>query len=173
MHEEWASLPRDEAERLLARGTDALGAAGVSPEGFRSPGGGRGPHTAGLLAELGYRFDASLPEEGEPSRAPHVLPEGLAQLPFSWKGVDGYYYLALHPDDPDAPARVEEGFGALLDGAVAADGFATLICHPFLSGVDGARYEALGRILERVAGDSSIRPVTAGEAAGEVLSAAT
>lgn len=170
VHERWAELEPGEARELLVRGTDALRAAGVDPVGFRSPGGGRGAHTAPMLAELGYRFDASLPEEGEP-REPHVLEEGIAQVPFSWKGVDGYYYLALHPDDPDAPAKVEAGFGSLIDRVVSTGGFTTLISHAFLSAVDGDRFVALTRVLERVAADPAVEAVTAGQAAEAVLSA--
>jgi peptidoglycan/xylan/chitin deacetylase (PgdA/CDA1 family) len=168
VHERWGELDAAEVRSLLHRGTEALRGAGVEPVGFRSPGGSRGPHTAPLLAELGYRFDASLPEEGEP-RAPHLLAEGIAQVPFDWHGVDGFYYLALHPDDPEAPVHLEAGFGELLDRAIAHDGFATLICHAFLSAVDDARFAALTRVLERVVADPALRPVTAGGAAAEVL----
>ena len=170
VHEDWASLDGAEARELLTRGTDALRSAGVDPVGFRSPGGGRGAHTAALLAELGYRLDASLPDDGEP-RVPHLLPEGIASVPFGWKGVDGYHYLALHPDDPDAPARLEEAFAELIDRAVAEGGFTTLICHAFLSAVDDDRLAALTRVLKRVVSDPDVRPVTAGEAAAEVLAA--
>ena len=167
VHEQWSELGCDEARELLVRGLDALRAAGVEPLGFRAPGGGRGPHTAALLAELGLRFDASLPEDGEPS-TPHVLREGIAQIPFGWRGVDGYYYLARG----EGPAEVEAGLGALVDRARddGSGGFATLICHAFLSAVDDARFAALTRVLERVASDPGITAVTAGDLAEALLS---
>ena len=165
VHEQWDTLDAGQVDELLHRGTDALRGAGVDPVGFRAPGGRRGPHTAPVLRQLGYRFDASLPERGEPG-APHVLPEGLAQVPFRWEGVDGYYYLALHPDSPEAPAELEAGFGALIDEAVTAGGFVTLICHAFLSAVRDDRFGALRSVLEQIVRDPAVTAVTAGEAAG-------
>src|SRR5205814_1149236 len=101
-HEAWHQLERDEAAERLVRGRDALVDAGATPVGFRSPGGERGPHTAGLLAEAGFRYDASLGN----GRRPAVLPEGLAQVPFVWGHVDGTHYLPQPPADPaDVAAR--------------------------------------------------------------------
>lgn len=168
VHERWGELDAATVEELLVRGTESLRAAGVDPVGFRSPGGARGPHTAPVLADLGYRFDASLPADGEPDE-PHLLPEGIAQVPFRWEAVDGYHYLALHPDAPDAPARLEAAFLAQLGDARATGGFTTLVCHAFLSCVDEDRLAALTRVLEHVVGDPELEPVTAGEAAAGVL----
>src|SRR6266508_2500469 len=62
-HEQWDELEgQPERERELAtRATEALTrAAGVRPEGFRSPGGGRTGETVAILKALGYRYDAGL-----------------------------------------------------------------------------------------------------------------
>ena len=84
VHEQWDSLDRSTAAELLDRAIEALGPV----DGFRAPGGDRGPHTAQLLAERGFTYDASF-GEGGPSR----LNEGIVQVPFRWSGVDGFYYL--------------------------------------------------------------------------------
>jgi peptidoglycan/xylan/chitin deacetylase (PgdA/CDA1 family) len=98
LHEEWGSLDPQAERDLAARATDALTrAAGVAPRGFRAPGGARSPHSERILLDLGYRYDASL---GDGMR-PTLLPSGLAQVPFVWPGVDGFYYLTSTPPAND------------------------------------------------------------------------
>ena len=81
VHERWAELDTGAAAALLDRGLAALQRAGVRAAGFRAPGGGRGQHTAALLAGRGLRYDASLADDG--TTAPSLLPEGIASVPFS------------------------------------------------------------------------------------------
>ena len=51
-HEQWDRLAPDEEQRLAARATSALEAAGGErPVGFRAPGGARTPRTAALLCQ--------------------------------------------------------------------------------------------------------------------------
>ncbi|MDX2168694.1 MAG: polysaccharide deacetylase family protein, partial [Deltaproteobacteria bacterium] len=115
-HETWSRLDPDSEQHLAARATTALtAAAGVAPRGFRAPGGARSPHTARILAGLGYRYDASLGDGMTPRR----LEAGLAQVPFVWPGVDGFHYLAA---PPAAPPAVRDAWLAALRKAAARDG---------------------------------------------------
>ena len=165
-HEPWAMLARDEEAALAARATAALQrAAGVRPRGFRAPGGGRTPHTEAILRNLGYAYDASL---GDGMRAAR-LPAGLAQVPFVWSAVDGFYYLRPAPVDP---ATVRDGWLRALDGAVARRGLFLLICHAFITGVDDARLAALDAVVRAAASDDRITILTAGEVAERILAAA-
>jgi peptidoglycan/xylan/chitin deacetylase (PgdA/CDA1 family) len=142
LHEEWGTLDPQAERDLAARATDALTrAAGVAPRGSRAPGGARSQHSERSLLDLGYRYDASL---GDGMR-PTLLPSGLAQVPFVWPGVDGFYYLTSTP--PAAPEVVRDAWRAALDKAIARGGLFVTICHAFLTGVDAARVAALEAVI--------------------------
>jgi peptidoglycan/xylan/chitin deacetylase (PgdA/CDA1 family) len=155
-HEPWGTLDRDDAERRLARGVDALTSVlGRAPVGFRAPGGDPGPHTYELLTAHGFDYDASLSSETAPCR----LRGGLGHVPFRWSGVDGFQYR----QDGAGPADLVRVWDALLD-AHAHDGFVTLIAHAQISGATPERFAALDTILARLArGDAEV--LTAGAAA--------
>jgi len=143
LHEDWSGLAADTERELAARATDALTrAAGAAPRGFRAPGGRRTAHTDEILLALGYRYDASLGDGMRPTR----LPSGLAQLPFVWPCVDGFYYLTRDP--PADPADVRNAWLAALQKAVEREGLFVTICHAFLTGVDPARLAALAAVIE-------------------------
>jgi peptidoglycan/xylan/chitin deacetylase (PgdA/CDA1 family) len=166
LHEDWGRLDPAVERDLAVRSTDALeSASGVRPRGFRAPGGVRGPRTERTLIDLGYRYDASL---GDGMR-PAVLPSGLAQVPFVWPGVDGFHYLAA--ERPAAPQRVRDVWLAALRRAVDRGGLFLTVCHPFLTGVDAARLEALEAVIEAAAAQPGVRILTVGEAAETVAAA--
>ena len=148
LHEDWSALSGDAERELAARATAALTrAAGTAPRGFRAPGGVRSAHTERILLELGYRYDASL---GDGMR-PTLLPSGLAQIPFVWPCVDGFYYLTRQP--PADPAEVRDAWLAALHKAIQRDGLFVTICHAFLTGADPARLAALAAIIETAQAD--------------------
>jgi peptidoglycan-N-acetylglucosamine deacetylase len=101
---------------------------------------------------------------------PVVLPSGLAQIPFVWPGVDGYYYLrAAAPADP---AVVRDAWLAALDKAMARNGLFVTICHAFLTGVDQQRLAALAAVID-AAHAHGVEILTLGTVADRLLSAAT
>jgi peptidoglycan/xylan/chitin deacetylase (PgdA/CDA1 family) len=164
LHEDWAALPYDRERELAARATDALArAAGTRPRGFRAPGGARTPQTESVLRELGYTYDASL---GDGMR-PTVLESGLAQIPFTWLGVDGFYYLTRTP--PAEPAEVRDAWLAALHKTLARGGLFLTICHAFLTGVDAYRLAALEAVIT-AARASGASVSTLGEVADRLLS---
>lgn len=161
-HEQWDSLDADEEETLARRATDALAAAaGVAPRGFRAPGGARGKRTAELLVALGYRYDASL---GDSMRTA-VLPEGLAQVPFVWNGVDGAHYLA---DPPPVPDEVERQWTSAMDKVGESGGLFLTICHGFITGADDTRLAAFDRVVGHAV-DGGYELLTVGQVADKVL----
>jgi peptidoglycan/xylan/chitin deacetylase (PgdA/CDA1 family) len=142
LHEQWNELSVDAERTLAARATDALTrAAGTPPRGFRAPGGARTAHTERILRELGYDYDASL---GDGMRAAR-LPSGLAQIPFVWPCVDGFYYLTREP--PADPGSVRDAWLAVLQRTAQRGGLFLTICHAFLTGVDPARLAALAAVI--------------------------
>jgi peptidoglycan/xylan/chitin deacetylase (PgdA/CDA1 family) len=143
LHEDWGTLPPDTERELAARATGALlRAAGVAPRGFRAPGGARTAHTERILRELGYRYDASLGDGMRPAR----LSSGLAQIPFVWPCVDGFYYLTRDP--PADPAVVRDAWLGALQRTIERGGLFVTICHAFLTGIDPARLAALESVIE-------------------------
>lgn len=142
-HEAWSELDPAKERALAARATAALTeAAGIPPRGFRAPGGGRTEHTERILLDLGYRYDASLGHGARPTR----LPAGLAQVPFVWPGVDGFYYLARTP--PADPTEVRDAWLAALRKTIDQGGLFVTICHAFITGIDPARIAALETVIE-------------------------
>lgn len=163
LHERWIELSPPEELELARRATEALEkATGVRPFGFRAPGGTRNEHTGGILRDLGYRYDASLGDEMRPCR----LAPDLAQVPFVWPGVDGFYYLR---EKAIAPRTVAERWKVALRKSAEQHGLFVLICHAFLTGLDPARLEALGEVIAAAVGDEDIEVCTVGEVAKRIL----
>jgi peptidoglycan/xylan/chitin deacetylase (PgdA/CDA1 family) len=157
LHERWSELSPAEERDLALRATEALhDASGARPRGFRAPGGSRGKDTERILCDLGYRYDASLGDGMNPS----LLASDLAQVPFIWPGVDGFYYLR---DEPFDPSTVRDRWKMALRKSVERRGLFVLICHAFLTGVDAARLAAFEEVLVTALGDENVDVCTAGQ----------
>jgi hypothetical protein len=100
---------------------------------------------------------------------PHVLPSGLAQVPFVWTAVDGFHYLRPEPADP---AEVRAQWMRTLAAVAERGGLFVLICHAFITGVDEARLAALGDVMRAAVADPRVAVRTAGEVADTLLDAA-
>ena len=158
-HEEWSALDADTEDDLARRATDALErAAGVRPLAFRAPAGARSDHTVDMLQALGYRYDASL---GDGMRVATLAP-GLAQVPFVWPGVDGYWYLR---DEPCPADEVRDAWLAELDKAAAGDGLFLTIGHAFITGAEPDRLAALDAVMAAAVADPRVEVRSAGEVA--------
>jgi peptidoglycan/xylan/chitin deacetylase (PgdA/CDA1 family) len=162
-HEVWHQLDTDSEASLAERATLALErAAGVRPRGFRAPGGQRTSSTAAILQRLGYRYDASL---GDGMRL-GILAPGLAQIPFVWPAVDGFYYLR---PDPTPTREVRDAWLRALDRVAAEGGLFLLICHAFITGVDDERLGVLEAVLQAASADRRLQIATAGDVADTLL----
>ena len=162
-HEPWHALEPAEEEELAARATEALSrAAGVRPRGFRAPGGTRTAETATILRRLGYRYDASL---GDAMR-PGLLASGLAQIPFTWPCVDGFYFLR---PEPVSPRDVRDRWLGALTRVAEHGGLFVLICHAFITGIDPERLAALDAVMHAARSDPRIAIRTTGDVAEELL----
>lgn len=162
-HEPWAQLDPGEEISRATRATETLTrAAGTRPVGFRAPGGARSAATEHVLADLGYRYDASL---GDGMR-PQVLPSGLAQIPFVWSAVDGFHYLRPEPAEP---AAVRAQWLQALERVAEHGGLFLLICHAFISGVEEARLRVLRDVIRAADIDPRVEIRTAGEIADSLL----
>jgi peptidoglycan/xylan/chitin deacetylase (PgdA/CDA1 family) len=151
-HEAWTELDPERERQLLERATAAFRSLGISPVGFRPPGGALTPSTPQLLRDLGYRWC---------SPAVDAVPEanhGLQWVPFDWELVDAYYLMDSfasmrvqrgEPTAPLKPAAVAERFVKILrDGR--PHGAKTVIMHPFLL-LDEAWWDDARRTLALIA----------------------
>lgn len=164
-HESWSALSAEREMALARRATDALErASGQRPVGFRAPGGERSPRTVQILRNLGYRYDASL---GDGMRPQLVLPE-LAQVPFVWPGVDGFYYLRPEPLPPE---QVRTTWLQTLERVATDGGLFVLVCHAFVTGIDAERCAALEAVIHAATADPRVLVQTAGEIASGLLQA--
>lgn len=171
LHEDWGDLDHASEAELAERATTALtAAAGTEVVGFRAPGGSRTSHTETILDGLGYRYDASLAERpgvavDDPTGS-RLLPSGLAQIPFSWGGVDGAHYLR---EEPATPAAVAAHWLRTLERAQQVGRPFVVISHAFVSGVDEARMTALEAVITAVAANPAIEVLTMAAAAERLL----
>jgi peptidoglycan/xylan/chitin deacetylase (PgdA/CDA1 family) len=140
-HEPWASLDAGAERKLLERGVERLGALGLTPTGFRPPGGELTPRSLSTLAELGFTYCSPAGERVERG--------SVAVLPFRWELVDAFHYLPHFGDlrgsaEPHPPERLRRAIAEAGDHAV-------LVFHPFLLD-DDERFAVLRDALARVRG---------------------
>jgi peptidoglycan/xylan/chitin deacetylase (PgdA/CDA1 family) len=162
VHEPWATLRPDQEEAILAAGKAALDTYGANVTGFRAPGGERTGLTLDLLADLGFTYDSSLGEVVEVHP-----PRGTVVLPFTWPGVDWWWYNRRSPigDVDDWQA----GWRDLLEVAHHERRPLVLIAHARVSAVDDDRAERLASILRVIAEDPRFTPVLMRDLASSTL----
>jgi len=161
VHEKWAELPDGQQERLLFDGTAAMRAAGIAPTGFRAPGGYRGRRTAGVLRELGYRYDSSIVAETEnDSLAVSILPEQLVCIPWHWQ-MNDYWQYYMNPAGAQSPAQLLETWRRRLADAARSGGLVTITVHPFVSGVDDDKFSVLSTLMTEAVLDPNLTVVNA------------
>jgi peptidoglycan/xylan/chitin deacetylase (PgdA/CDA1 family) len=132
-HEDWAELDAERETSLLDRAQSAMADIGLSPIGFRPPGGLMTPLTLELLRSRGFRYVS-------PAGRREGLSDGVAVLPFRWSLVDAFYYLPhfsglrQHEGFPEQPLPVAR-MGEVMAEAVRAQaheaGHLALLFHPF------------------------------------------
>ncbi|HLI60808.1 MAG TPA: polysaccharide deacetylase family protein [Solirubrobacteraceae bacterium] len=151
-HEAWSELDPARERELLSRARDAFGALGLSPAGFRPPGGMPAPADPRLLADHGIEWWSPVKEAGIDGSADGPL----RTVPFSWEHVDAYLLMERFAElrarrgDPRAgldPAGAEARLRAALDAGHEL----VLVLHPFLM-LEEAWWEQVRRLLETVAG---------------------
>lgn len=173
VHEKFAALDKRGAEQLLHDGTASLARLGLTPAGFRAPGGLRGQYTIPILRSLGYRYDSSSGREPDADAdevfvKPGLLAPDLAHIPWRAAMVDSIQYLR-HPVRPRTPKELEAGWLAAIDGAAAARATVTVVIHAFVSGVDDERFAVVRRVLTHARKRGDIEVTTAGALAERVF----
>ncbi|MFD9665056.1 polysaccharide deacetylase family protein [Rhodococcus sp. NPDC059968] len=173
VHENWAELPEGQQERLLFDGTAAIRMAGITPSGFRAPGGYRGSRTAALLAELGYAYDSSVePATEDDPLVVSLLPEGLVNIPWHWQSND-YWQYYMHPAGPQSPDQVLASWRADLERVAHDDSLLTITVHPFVSGADADKFSVLRAFLTEAACHPDLEVITTGQLVARARTAIT
>jgi peptidoglycan/xylan/chitin deacetylase (PgdA/CDA1 family) len=148
LHERWGEVEPAEQADILARCREAFGRCGITPRGFRPPGGQLGERGLATLRDAGIDWCSP---EGETVE----VEDGMALLPFRWELVDATY---LHPGFgalrrrlglPEEALHPEDFERRLFGELEMAPEAVVVIMHPFLM-LDNAAWAAARRILERL-----------------------
>lgn len=151
-HEIWHLLDDAEAEALIQRAHKSLTEAlGHAPTAFRAPGGKSTAHTQKVLAELGYRIDASYQEQAQPSRA---LGE-LVNVPYLWPGVDATHWLWHKRTPGEALVQWQQ----VIEQSVASATPLVFIFHSHVMGMQNERLAIGNAVIEHVLADSRLQVV--------------
>jgi peptidoglycan/xylan/chitin deacetylase (PgdA/CDA1 family) len=155
-HEIWHLLDDAEAEELLLRAHKSLTATlGQAPTTFRAPGGKTTAHTQKVLAQLGYRVDASYQDSAQPSRAAGEL----VNVPYQWQGVDATHWLWHKRSPAEALAQWRQA----IEQSVLAATPLVFIFHSHVMGMQNERIAAGNDLIETVLADERLQvvPLTA------------
>jgi peptidoglycan/xylan/chitin deacetylase (PgdA/CDA1 family) len=147
VHEAFAQLAPMEAERVLRDGLAAFRNIGLTPGGFRAPGGLRGAHTAALLKTLGLDYDSSVDDFRTEVMAPRIIGNDIVTIPWRVDAIDYFHFVSLSP--PASPESVERTWNQMIDEAAETGGLVTLIFHAMTIGVDDQRLAMAERVLRR------------------------
>jgi peptidoglycan/xylan/chitin deacetylase (PgdA/CDA1 family) len=155
IHENFADLSQARALQFINDGTTALRRAGVTPRGFRAPGGARGPYAADIAKELGYVYDSSvedrfaeactIDDDGYGGDGLKRLPNGLVNVPWRWSMIDAIHYF-ISPSGLRELARLAAYWRSVIAN-IPAGGLLTIICHAHVSGLDEEKLDALRDVL--------------------------
>ncbi len=151
-HELWFEQTEAERIELLDRGVAAMKALGISPIGFRPPGGLSTDDTDDILKRAGLRYVSAAGEGVSAGGA-------VAQVPFRWIDVDALYLepqlgivrqALFGSDDLLSLSDWVAALKKLQTDALEQGACITLIFHPYLLGEDEKRYEVFADFLERI-----------------------
>ena len=153
---------------VLQQARDALAQiAGAAPVGFRAPGGELGASSLRLLAELGYRYDASFQDADHPYLIAPSASTRLAEVPGMQALDDALVYSARHTH-----ARLmkiwREEFDALYDAGCLVP--LTLHLRGDMGSTRAARIAALDGLFAYIASRPGVRFMTGAELAALTLS---
>ncbi|MBW8640116.1 polysaccharide deacetylase family protein [Hoeflea sp. WL0058] len=156
IHEIFADLPQRTARQFVNDGVQTLKLRGVSPAGFRAPGGKIGPFGLQILAETGFSYDSSvdtaMPDETTTDPGdyagdgPTRSPEGLIRIPWQWFMIDAIHYV-LAENGLRNPDDLAAFWSMVLRNVADRRGFVTMINHAHITGVDAARLAALEKVI--------------------------
>lgn len=171
-HERWSGLEPDRERELLHRSRDAFAELGLTPAGFRPPGGEPSPSDPQLLGEYGIAWYSPVAALDHPVDV--MTGTVITSVPFRWELVDAYLLmdsfaeLRTEHGDQASPLDAVQAGARLQRRLTAARGPHTIVLHPFLM-LDDGWWEQTQQLLVAVAAlvaDGGAVCQTAGQAAG-------
>jgi len=175
-HEIWSRLDVASQTSVLSRCVKAMQRIGLTPRGFRPPGGAGSPNVPMLLRQNGLTY---VSEVGEAD----AIDDGIVRLPFAWRGVDGVFLqpelgkaIGLTTGENGSATGVDavlENFSSAILNAKKNGGHAILIFHPWLLGQDPKRIEALMTLVNLALSDNEIWVASCGQVAEWLLADST
>lgn len=153
IHELSYDMPREEEHYWLQRAIAALTkVTGARPRGWRAPMYSFSRHSADLLIDEGFSYDASLMGDD----LPYLLETDagrLVELPAHW-GMDDYPQYAHKPDldymmPIKAPSDAVRNYREEFEAHYACGGLWVCVWHPFLTG-RLARWWHIEKMLEEI-----------------------
>jgi peptidoglycan/xylan/chitin deacetylase (PgdA/CDA1 family) len=159
LHEKPNTLSREDEARVLDRAITAFEkVAGRRPMGYRAPAYALSAHTADLLIERGFSYDASLLGDD----IPYLIGNDrgtLVELPSDFALDDWVQYVNMkefgYMMPIQAPQRAIEVFRAEFDAAWKHGGMWIAVWHPFVSG-RLARADAVLELIEYMVGKGDV-----------------
>ena len=147
-HETWAKQDAATQRSIVERGVKAFRELGISPRGFRPPGGVSTPLLTQLVRSHGLSFVSDLGDETE-------VTDDVARLPFAWLGVDGVF---LEPslgaslgvcgaDDASLEGLIRHHKSQMLVAKERGE-HVVFVFHPFLLGKNPLHMAALFELIE-------------------------
>lgn len=168
-HEVWGKLGDDAQRSIVRRSADAMRSLGVTPQGFRPPGGQSSPLLRSLLRDEGMIYVSDV------GGLPAII-DGVVRLPFEWRGVDGVF---LEPDlgkavgvsgaDDAGLAGMMRSHEGAIANAIETGGHVVFVFHPFLLGKDEARMEALTQLIDKALANPDLWVTSCGAVADWML----
>ncbi len=170
-HQSPTTLTVDEERSALEQGLEALQrAAGITPEGYRSPSWDLSEYSISLLQEYDFLYDSSLMGDdfqpytlaGDPAQEP------LIELPVSWELDDAPHFLfnfsPRYRVGLSAPSKVFDIWSMEFEGAFRNQGVFTVTMHPQIIG-RYHRMRMLETLIKHIAGHKGVRFATCAQAA--------
>lgn len=157
LHEAPHVLNPDEERTMIERGLDAiLRITGTVPPGYRSPSWELSKATFGLLAEYGFRYDASQLARDRPYWVEdNGKQTDIVEVPSAWELADSAHFLFAYSPvylmGMSGPSKVEEIWREDFNGAYeeGGDGCFVLTMHPQIIGRHH-RMQMLERVIQHI-----------------------
>lgn len=173
IHENPVRQSRDEQAGWMDRAIEVIvRATGQRPRGWRAPLYNFSNHSADLLVERGFRYDASLMGDDIPYLI-DAAGGSLVEIPSHWGLDDWPQYVQSMDLDYMMPIRAPEAgwtpFAQEFEAAYRHGGLWVPVVHPFATG-RLARWEVVTRFLEQVLARGDVWFAPMEEIAAHVLS---
>lgn len=157
-HEVWAWQSPEERQAILSRSVTAMEKIGITPRGFRPPGGATTDDTNTRLSEAGFTYIS-------PDGSGITTEQGITTLPFAWPHVDAFYVednLGYVREQQTGRSDLlplsdwKEALDRLLSESAQQEKCSVLIFHPYLMIDEPDRYSIFREFVRKLGSAENI-----------------